>query len=50
MLNPGALRTKVRGTFKIHGSIMEDNFYSAICPCLTAIQLKQELINRGYRK
>ena len=50
MLNPGTLRTKVRSTFKLHGSIMEDNFYSALCPCLTAIQLKQELIYRGYAK
>ncbi len=44
--NHSGLRTKIRATYKIHGSILEDLFYTICFPCCAAIQMKQELIAR----
>ncbi|RNA22818.1 placenta-specific protein 8 -like [Brachionus plicatilis] len=45
--NMSFLRTKLRSTYKLHGSILEDMFYTSCCPCCSAIQMKLELQNQG---
>ncbi|CAF0747348.1 unnamed protein product [Brachionus calyciflorus] len=45
--NLSMLRTKIRGAYKLHGSIQEDIFYTGCCPCCAAIQLKLEMRTQG---
>ncbi|RNA22819.1 cornifelin -like protein [Brachionus plicatilis] len=45
--NLSMLRTKIRGAYKLHGSVQEDILYSGICPCCAAIQLKLEMRSQG---
>jgi Cys-rich protein (TIGR01571 family) len=44
------LRTKLRGTYRIHGSICEDIVTTVFCAICAAIQMQQELIYQGESK